>query len=491
MDVAIVNRQQRTPRESFSVALPPVLILGGVLSAAFYGLILLGPLDVPVLRRYCTNHPVAIASVSLFFTGLTMLMFKWWTAVRQTAWTAAAASALRRTISEGGDVTPAQRPAWLLARWQAADASLRNCWFGRRVEQILQMQISRGRRLGIETDLEKLAEADADRQHDSYSLVRIINWAMPMLGFLGTVLGISRTLGQLDTELLATAQQEAMNQLTAGLYVAFDTTATALVLTVALMFIQFAINRVELRLLSRLHTDMQQGLTAFLSEDPLDGRDALLAPIREMTESLIQSNRRMAEEQAAIFSQTLARREQAWTTWTGEIAETFGRSMSEHLREALDAHVNQLRELQDHHAQYFDTRWKQWHTNLSSVARQLHEQQKGMLEHTRALEQLRAQTVDLQRMEEAILESTLRLEHLKQIEEASACMVEAVSVLAISLERAGVIRGGPVRPRAARPAAAAETARPREQDVDGEPSGDGGAADKDAPAVSPTSRKAA
>ena len=116
-----MNRQPRAPRESFTVALPPVLILGGLLSALFYGLILFGPLDVPVLRRYCTNHPVAVASVSLFFTGLTMLLLKWWSTVRQTRWTAAAASILRRIISEGGDVPPAQRPAWLLARWQAAD----------------------------------------------------------------------------------------------------------------------------------------------------------------------------------------------------------------------------------------------------------------------------------------------------------------------------------------------------------------------------------
>ena len=51
-------------------------------------------------------------------------------------------------------------------------------------------------------------------------------------------------------QLLATNIQEAMEGLLAGLYVAFDTTALALTLSMALMFIQFLIDRMETQVLS-------------------------------------------------------------------------------------------------------------------------------------------------------------------------------------------------------------------------------------------------
>ena len=49
-----------------------------------------------------------------------------------------------------------------------------------------------------------------------------------MLGFLGTVIGITQALGDLDPEELANSIQTAMDGLLSGLYVAFDTTAVAL-----------------------------------------------------------------------------------------------------------------------------------------------------------------------------------------------------------------------------------------------------------------------
>ena len=57
---------------------------------------------------------------------------------------------------------------------------------------------------GLDEDLKYLSELDEARQHDSYALVRIVVWATPMLGFLGTVVGITQALGDLDPQLLAT-----------------------------------------------------------------------------------------------------------------------------------------------------------------------------------------------------------------------------------------------------------------------------------------------
>ena len=100
------------------------------------------------------------------------------------------------------------------------------------------------------------ADMDATRQHESFALVRILIWATPMLGFLGTVIGITQALGDLDPSELANNIQAAMDKLLAGLYVAFDTTALALTLSIVLMFFQFLVDRLETELLAAvdIHT---------------------------------------------------------------------------------------------------------------------------------------------------------------------------------------------------------------------------------------------
>lgn len=322
---------------------------------------------------------------------------------------------------------------------------------------VVQLQVSRGRRHQLESDLQSLAEAEVDRQHESYSLLRIINWAMPMLGFLGTVLGISQTLGQLDTQLLATQQQEAMNELTAGLYVAFDTTAIALILTVFLMFVQFAVSRFELNLLSNVHAESTQELVTFLGADPYDAQATLLAPVRDMATDLVEAVRQLTENQATIWNRSIAESQQQWADWTIAAAENIESGMGDTIAAALDRHVTSLRELTEVATGHLDSRWQQWQTTLSEQARVIQSQQKELAQQTMTLQSLVdstnsliESTVDLRKLEEVIQESVSRLENLGRLEEATLCMGEAVTVLATSLERAGIIRGMPVKPRTSR-----------------------------------------
>ena len=69
-----------------------------------------------------------------------------------------------------------------------------------------------------------------------------------MLGFLGTVLGISQALGGIDVG-PNNNLQTMMDGLRGNLYIAFDTTALALTLSMLLMFGQFLIDRFETQLL--------------------------------------------------------------------------------------------------------------------------------------------------------------------------------------------------------------------------------------------------
>jgi biopolymer transport protein ExbB/TolQ len=446
-----VNNARRTRRLSYSLPLPPVLLLGSLISVGFFGLIFAGPLNFAILRRYCLSHPVAIASVSLFFVGIVGLALKWYHAVSQASITARAAAALRRLIVDGKDISPSRRAEWLSASWEAQPDPVRLSWFGLRIVRAIELQVARGRRHQLEGDLKSLSEADADRQHESFGLLRIIHWAMPMLGFLGTVLGISQTLGQLDTQMLATQQQQAMNQLTAGLYVAFDTTAIALTLTVFSMFVQFAVSRIELNLLTRIDGESGDCLIEFLSVDPFDAQDTLLAPVREMATELITTVQQLVENQASTWARSIAESQRQWTHWTENATDRVENQLGQVIGEALIKHVAGMERLQDEGSRQIDLRWQQWQLTLSDQARLVQSQQKEIVRQSELLQELLVSTSDLRKLEDIIQDSVQRLENVGRIETATLCVGEAVAALATSLERAGFIRGAPVKPRSTKP----------------------------------------
>ncbi len=446
-----VNSSRRNLRPSCSLPLSPVLLVGSALASIFFGLILAGPLDYAILRRYCLCHPVAVASVFLFSIGLVALIYKWFTARMQLQLVDEGASQLRRLVAEGVEVVAKLRPEWLKANWETQPSKIQTSWFGGRVARLLELQISRGKRNQLEGDMKSLIELDADRQHDSYSLLRIIHWAMPMLGFLGTVLGISQTLGQLDTKMLATQQENAMNQLTAGLYVAFDTTAIALILTVMSMFMQFAVSRREQVILSEIDAQSSDCLIRFLSADPYDAQESLLTPVREVMEGVLAGVRQLVTEQAALWSDSLNESQRQWSAWTHVSSQQVEQQISDKVAVALDKHIFDLSRLHDEGNRNLEVRWQQWQTTLSEQARVLQGQQKEMIKQSDSLQRLVESTTELHRLEETIQSSIARLENIGRIEEATTCVGEAVAVLATCLERTGVIRGVPVRPRSTMP----------------------------------------
>src|SRR5262249_7213044 len=87
-------------------------------------------------------------------------------------------------------------------------------------------------------------EIDLGRLVTSMATVHYIAWAIPALGFLGTVRGLSGALtmaSQVDDDSL----QHFINQATRHLNVAFDCTLVALVLSLAMMFLLHSVQRDE------------------------------------------------------------------------------------------------------------------------------------------------------------------------------------------------------------------------------------------------------
>ena len=76
-----------------------------------------------------------------------------------------------------------------------------------------------------------ICESEAERLESELSMIRYISWAIPSIGFIGTVRGIGDALGQAYK-----AVEGDISGVTVSLGVAFNSTFVALVLSIIIMF---------------------------------------------------------------------------------------------------------------------------------------------------------------------------------------------------------------------------------------------------------------
>ena len=84
----------------------------------------------------------------------------------------------------------------------------------------------------VSTTVRAICESETDRLDSELALVRYIAWAIPSIGFLGTVRGIGQALGQAHQ-----AVQGNIAGVTQSLGVAFNSTFVALLISIIVMFL--------------------------------------------------------------------------------------------------------------------------------------------------------------------------------------------------------------------------------------------------------------
>jgi biopolymer transport protein ExbB/TolQ len=93
------------------------------------------------------------------------------------------------------------------------------------------------------------ADRGANASTSTYALSSVLIWAIPIMGFIGTVMGLGNAVGGFSSFLAGAADlgsiKGAIGDVTKGLGVAFDTTLLALVLSVLAMFPLSSVKRRE------------------------------------------------------------------------------------------------------------------------------------------------------------------------------------------------------------------------------------------------------
>lgn len=87
-------------------------------------------------------------------------------------------------------------------------------------------------------------ESEAERLESELSMIRYISWAIPSIGFIGTVRGIGEALAQADK-----AVQGDIAGVTQSLGVAFNSTFIALLISIFLMFLVHQLQLLQERLI--------------------------------------------------------------------------------------------------------------------------------------------------------------------------------------------------------------------------------------------------
>lgn len=194
------------------------------------------------LARMLLGCEQAAEYVCFFWAGFILLQ-RWWYVWRQ-----------RRAL--GVDWLPVERSQRIVP--EDADDFLR------RVEDLnkgryllgamLSLALERFQRTQSSQEASEIirnrADIEADRLNNGLSTVHYLAWAIPALGFVGTVRGISMALAAApalgtDSEQIASSLQSFLTHTSYSLALAFDTTFVALLLSLVLLFLLHRVQRLQ------------------------------------------------------------------------------------------------------------------------------------------------------------------------------------------------------------------------------------------------------
>ena len=309
-------------------------ILWGLLGAAsFYILVFSSPLGTELVRRYFTRHPVEYGETILFAVGMAALLLRAMEVAEQRAVLrkpplgpvppiAPLADEACRAIEE----RLGQLPSWR-----------REDYYFRRVRAAVNFVRQRGSAQGLGDELKYMADLDAGRLQNVYALFHVIIWAIPILGFLGTTIGITMALNGVDLKDF----DGSMVHVLTGLGLKFDTTTVGLAMAILLMFSYFFVHRSESGLLEQVDLCAARDLGSRFPETSVEtSGDA--AAVRRLAEVMVQSVEKLVFRQAELWQASMDAAAGRWSRMAEAAGDQLEKAMSGALAENLRMHAEHL-----------------------------------------------------------------------------------------------------------------------------------------------------
>jgi len=162
------------------------------------------------------------------------------------------------SVSEGMSILPEDTREYTRGI-QALPLEVQDYLLPRALMSALQRFASTRNVQDVSEAIKTTCESESDRLDSELAMVRYIAWAIPSIGFIGTVRGIGEALGQAYK-----AVEGDIAGVTASLGVAFNSTFTALVISIVLMFLMHQLQLIQERLVLDTQTYCDQRLLRHL-----------------------------------------------------------------------------------------------------------------------------------------------------------------------------------------------------------------------------------
>jgi biopolymer transport protein ExbB/TolQ len=218
-------------------------VIGTALTVAFYALLILIP-DHPFAVSFTQRGICPYFTMWLTFWSTAILLLKWFKLRLQ-----------RRSLE--CLVVPQEHDFVLSAAnvdvvtsniYSTVDDPKHFVLFNR-----IMIALANLRNLGRVSDLDEIlgsqAEQDESSMQTSYAILSSFVWAIPVLGFIGTVLGLSEAIGGFSDVLGGASDigqlTGALKGVTAGLATAFETTLQALVAALVIQLLLTGLKKSE------------------------------------------------------------------------------------------------------------------------------------------------------------------------------------------------------------------------------------------------------
>lgn len=293
----------------------PVL-MGAAAAGVFYlglfnAVLSLVPSYRTSLETLFCGHPLAYGTTILFWMGMAALGGKWMSV-------SADRDALKWTPgldSSGGAAV--SNAAQLNKSFTQLPSKARETSLAQRFHGIAKFVLGRRTAAGLNSHLEYLAEFAGEQLYGSYSLVRTITWAVPILGFLGTVIGITHAIENLDPAKL----ESSFGMVASGLGVAFGTTALSLSLSLVLVFFSAFVEKTQKSVLADVEILALDLVTNYFPEE------------EPATSPLVEAESAAAQRLLAQTEILLARHVSLWESNLGELRTSWSETLLRHQSE--------------------------------------------------------------------------------------------------------------------------------------------------------------
>ena len=293
------------------------------------------------VQRYFCGHPIEYVTSGLFFVGMAILAVKWKqlptdrTVIANVRDLAAATQWVQAEAGSGAVQS--------LTAWQAASHPdvWRSTSMWHRVQDVLHY-VNAGRNDGLEDHLKYLADLSVDRLIQSFSLIRTVTWAVPIMGFLGTVVGITLAIANVTPEQL----DSSLPEVTTGLAVAFDTTAQALTMSMLLVFATYLVERDEQAILNDVEQFGIDSLVPFISQS-----DAAVAEPVSGLPALANWTAEILAQQTDSWSRHLTAMQSGWAETLNSQTDSLAQALSDETTATLQSHRHASDAARDQYAE--------------------------------------------------------------------------------------------------------------------------------------------